>query len=275
MLASCLTLLLAAMGWTASAQPTPSLVRAISNAPKDAEDDIAKKLANPIANMVSVPFQWNYDRGRGLNESGSDNTLLFQPVIPISFSGGNTLIVRPIVQTTWLNNVNGNSGTGVSNLQLETFYAPSTGSSFIWGVGPYLSSPSISGDKYGSMQTGAGITFVALDQAGPWTYGFLGFQSWSVGGDATYGTQNNFYAQPFLAYVTKDAWTYSLNSQTVYNYDLQKAQVPFNAAVSKLVVTDGMPISYSVGVRYNASSLPGGAQGWGLRASITFVIPEK
>ena len=58
---------------------------------------IAKKLANPIANMISVPLQYQFSRGVGKNQGGSEQTLLFQPVMPFNLGGGDTFIVRPIV----------------------------------------------------------------------------------------------------------------------------------------------------------------------------------
>lgn len=236
--------------------------------------EIAKKLANPIADMVSVPFQWNWDQKTGKNGQGHDQTLLVQPVIPISLSGGNNFIVRPIVTTEMQSNVNGFSGTGMPGVQLETFYTPNTGSSLIWGVGPYLASPAGAGGHFGSQQTGGGVTGVVLDRKGAWTYGLLAFNSWNLGGSAISGTQNNLYWQPFVAYVTSDAWTYSLNTQSTYNYDMHRTQNPVNATLSKLIVTNGLPISYQIGARYNVTSMPGGAQGWGARASITFVFPK-
>lgn len=251
-----------------------SLGVATAAAASSDQEDIAKKLANPIANMVSVPIQWNWDQKTGKHGQGHDQTVLVQPVIPIGLKGGDTLIFRPIVTAEKQSNVNGFSGYGMQNVQLETFYAPNTGSSLIWGVGPYLSSPAGSSGHFGSQQTGGGVTGVVLDRQGPWTYGLLAFNSWNLGGSDKSGTQNNLYWQPFLAYVTSNAWTFSLNTQSAYNYDAHRTSNPINAMVSKLVVTNGMPISYQVGARYNATSMPGGPQGWGVRASITFVFSE-
>jgi hypothetical protein len=244
--------------------------------PSDAESkaEIAKKLANPIANMISVPIQWNWDQKTGKNGQGHDQTLLVQPVIPVGLSGGDSLIFRPIVTAEMQSNVNGFSGTGMQGVQLETFYAPNTGSSVIWGIGPYLASPAGASGRFGSQQTGGGVTGVVLDRTGPWTYGVLAFNSWNLGGSAISGTQNNLYWQPFVTYVTSNAWTFSLNTQSVHNYDAHRTQNPVNAQLSKLVVTNGLPISYMVGARYNVTSIPGGAQGWGARASITFVFSK-
>ena len=238
---------------------------------------IAKKLANPIANMISVPLQYEFSRGVGRNQGGSEQTLLFQPVMPFNLGGGDTFIVRPIVAGVREVSVQGASGQpysgyGIANVTIESFYAPNTNSSWIWGIGPYAQSPSITSSKFGSQQTGLGMTGVVLNRAGSWTYGLLGYQSWGVGGNADFGTQNNLYGQPFVAYTTKDAWTYTANMEALYNYDTRRTSNPLYIGASKLVVLDGIPFSFAAGPMYYVSNTPGGPSGWGARATATVVI---
>ena len=238
---------------------------------------IAKKLANPIANMISVPLQYEFSRGVGATQGGSEQTLLFQPVMPFNLGGGDTFIVRPIVAGVREVNVQGASGQpysgyGIANVTIESFYAPNTNSSWIWGIGPYAVSPVSNSGKFGSQQTGLGATGVVLNRAGPWTYGLLGYQSWSVGGNPDFGTQNNLYGQPFLAYTTKNAVTVTANMQALYNYDTRRTSNPLYVGASKLVVLGGVPFSFGAGPMYYVSNTPGGPSGWGARATATVVI---
>jgi len=238
---------------------------------------IAKKLANPIANMISVPLQYQFSRGVGANQGGSEQTLLFQPVMPFDLGGGDTFIVRPIVagaREVSVQNASGQSfsGYGIASVTIESFYAPNTNSSWAWGIGPYAQSPSGNSGKFGSQQTGLGATGAVLNRAGPWTYGLLGYQSWSVGGNPAFGTQNNLYGQPFIAYTTKDAVTVTANMEALYNYDTRRTSNPLYVGASKLLVLGGIPFSFGAGPMYYVSNTPGGPSGWGARATATVVI---
>jgi len=236
--------------------------------------DLASKLTNPVADLVSVPFQYNYDANIGANQKGTSNSLIVQPVVPVKLNNDWNYIVRPVVTLQSLSNVNGYSGSGAGPVVVETFFSPRAASEFIWGVGPVVSTPSLSGSHFGTSQTGAGVSAVGLWMKGPWTAGLLAYNTWNVGGSATYGTANNLYYQPFVSYVTKNAWTFSLNTQSTFNWDARRAENPMNATVSKLVKFGKQPVSFEVGARYYLSSVPGGPSGWGGRAQVTFLFVD-
>ncbi len=235
---------------------------------------LASKLTNPVADLIAVPFQYNYDANIGLNKKGTSNSLIIQPVIPIKLNNDWNYIVRPILTLESAGNINGFSGTGAGPITVETFFSPRATKGLIWGVGPIITTPSLSGNNFGTAQTGVGLTAVGLMMKAPWTVGLLSYNTWSTGGNALYGTANNLYYQPFISYVTKNAWTYSLNTQSTFNWDARRAENPMNATVSKVVKFGEIPVSLSAGARYYLSSVPGGPSGWGARASITFLFPK-
>lgn len=235
---------------------------------------LAAKLTNPVADLISVPIQFNSYRGLGEDGQGTAQDLVIQPVVPLSLNKDWNYILRPVLTLGAQNNVDGFSGAGAGPVVIETFLSPNTNSKFIWGVGPIISTPALSGNEFGTRQTGAGVSAVGLYMSQPWTVGLLAYRTWSVGGSDVAGTANNIYWQPFVSYVTRDAWTFSLNTQSSFNWDSRRSQNPLNATISKLVHVGKMPMSLSVGARYFLSSVPGGPSGWGIRAGVTLLFPK-
>lgn len=258
---------------TAVSMPTGG-VKAPGTAETENASQLAAKLTNPVANLISVPFQFNTYRGLGADGQGTAQDLVIQPVVPLTLNKDWNYIVRPVLTLGSQNNVDGFSGTGAAPVVIQTFLSPNNSSKFIWGVGPIISTPALSGNDFGTRQTGAGVSAVGLYMSAPWTVGLLTYQTWDVGGSDIAGTANNTYWQPFVSYVTGDAWTLALNTQSSFNWDSRRSQNPMNATVSKLVHVGDVPMSLSLGGRYYLSSVPGGPSGWGLRASVTLLFPK-
>ena len=249
-------------------------------APAAAEDtaDLAKQLTNPVASLISVPFQGNYNQGIG-PDNGDQTYVNVQPVIPFKLNDDWNLISRPIMPIISQDDIAGNSGNqwGLGNTQQSLFFSPSKPNhGIIWGVGPIAYLNTASDPLLGPEKWGLGPTGVALWMGGPWTVGILANQIWSVAGDSSEPDINQAYFQPFIAYTTKDAWTFTLNSESTYYWNTKKWSVPFNFQVAKLVTIDRQPISFFAGARYWALTPDdSGPNGWGARFGMTFLFPTK
>jgi hypothetical protein len=115
---------------------------------------------------------------------------------------------------------------------------------------------------------------VALTVYGPWTVGMLANHIWSYAGEADRRDISNTFLQPFAAYTWPNAWTLSVQSESVYNWKTEKWAVPVNVAASKLVRLGKLPVSLQAGIGYWAESPDAGAKGPRFRLQANFVLPK-
>lgn len=244
---------------------------------QDADNDLAKKLSNPVASLISVPFQFNYDSGYGPND-GNRETINIQPVIPITLNDDWNLISRTIVPVIWQNDVAGPSGSqfGIGDITQSFFLSPKepTAGGIVWGVGPVFLLPTATDDLLGTGKLGLGPTAVVLKQDGPWTVGALANHIWSVAGDGSRPDISSTFLQPFVSYTTSNAWTFTLNTESTYDWEANDWAVPVNFQVSKLVKFGEQPVSLSAGARYWATAPENGPDGWGFRVGLTLLFPK-
>ncbi len=251
---------------------------------EESGEELAKKLDNPISDLFSVPFQFNWENGIG----APDRTrfiLNIQPVMPFSLNDKTNLIVRivaPIVsQPPLLTSRFGPSGfgtSGVSDPLVSFFISPAKGK-IIWGLGPAISLPSTNDPTLGSQKWAAGPTFVALKQASGWTVGALVNQIWSFAGPPDRPSVSQMFLQPFVTYTTANLWTFAVNSETTANWEEHSPDrwnTPVNLMLSKLSIFGTFPASYQVGWGYFFAS-PENAFGatWKVRGAVTILLPKK
>jgi len=245
------------------------------------EAELAKKLQNPVAALVSVPFQNNWDFGLGPAHA-MKYTCNVQPVVPLGISEDWNLIIRTILpviyQEALVNNPKapgglGESHSGLGNTTQSFFFSPKAPvGGWILGAGPVGYYPTATESQLGPGEWGAGPTVVALQQKNGFTYGVLANQIWSFAG---WGNQevNAAFIQPFFGYTTKTYTTFTINSETTYNWAAHEATAPMNFMSQQLLKIHGQPVAFQFGYRYYIEK-PNGGPDWGLRFAITLLFPK-
>jgi hypothetical protein len=256
--------------------------------------DLAKQLSNPVASLVSVPFQFNWDQPVGPDDA-SRFVMNLQPVVPMSVSDDWNLILRwimPFVGQPVLFE-GGQPASGMGDIVASFFLSPARPGKLIWGAGPVLVLPTNSDPVLGSSRWSAGPTVVVLKQSGGFTYGMLANHVWSFAGPGTSGGVERAdvsasFLQPFVSYTTKSAVTIALNAEASANWRLYRTAadgsleekdgtdwtVPINMTVTKLTKFGPLPMSIGGGVGVFVET-PDGRPDWRLRLVATILLPRK
>lgn len=240
---------------------------------------LAKKLSNPVAALISVPLQLNYDQDIGPADDGERFALNIQPVIPIEINQDWNVISRTILPLIAQDDIFPGAGSqeGMGDIVQSLFFSPKapTANGWIWGAGPALLLPTGSDDFLTADKWAAGPTAVVLRQEGRWTYGALANHLWSYAGSDDRSDVDATFLQPFLSYTTPKAVTYSLNTETTYDWESDEASVPVNAGIAKVTRLGNQLVSVGFTLRYWVDSPDGGPEGFGARFVFTLLYPKK
>lgn len=240
-------------------------------------DDLAQQLANPVASLISVPFQLNYDRNLGASDDGSAWRLNVQPVVPFSLNDDWNLISRTILPIVSQRDVpfRGDDAFGLGDTVQSFFFSPKTPTEGGWilGVGPALLLPTATDDALGLDEWAIGPTAVALKQQGGWTFGTLANHLESFAGSDRADVSATFI-QPFVSFVTAGSTTYLVNTEATYDWNREEWSVPINFGVSQLITSGRTPVSIGANLRYWATAPDGQPSGWGIRLVYTLLFPK-
>ncbi|MDQ0316116.1 neuromedin U [Amorphus orientalis] len=245
-----------------------------------AATDLQVAAQNPIADLVSLPFQENLYFGGGLDEPLS--VLNIQPVFPVAFNDRWNVIFRPILPVISAPGAFPGDGrtTGLGDLLFETFLSPSTPletglGSITWGVGSALTLPTHTDDGLGSRTYSAGPAFVAFIVKAPFSYGFLAFNQWSFAGPQNAPDVNQLVFQPFVNFNLSDGW--SLQTSPVVTVDWTRSDdnvtLPIGGGVSKLTTIGKQPVKFSANLYYNALRPDSGPE-WQSQFQVTLLFPK-
>jgi len=248
-----LVLLIAVAGALQAQQPETDSARSERHAKTEAS--LAKAAQNPVANMVSLPLQYNYYTGGGL-DSASEMVLNLEPVLPLPIGKRWLIVSRTIVPFTSVPLPNGRQSGGIADIQEQAYLTSAKPSKFTWGVGPVFSFPTATNPVARTGQWGLGPTAVGLVMPGHWVIGALANNIWRIGGAAHGHVLNTFTLQPFVNYNLPNAW--AIFTGPIYTSDWsapegQRWTAPIGLGVSKITHIAEQPLNFVMQYYHNLS----------------------
>jgi hypothetical protein len=242
--------------------------------------DQAKQSQNPIADLISVPFQNNTNLNAG-PERETLNVLNVEPVVPVSLGSDWEVITRtilPVISEPPLS-PDGNRTNGLGDVLFSAFFSPRTSrGGWIWGVGPAIQAPTHSDAALGNNNWGLGPTFVVLhlEAGSPWVYGVLVNNVWSIGSSRFSRAYNNGLMQPFVNYNLSHG-TYLVSAPIVtVNWTAAGSQqwtVPLGGGIGKIIHLGRLPVNMQLSGYCNVAR-PTAGPNWQVRTQIQFLFPK-
>ena len=239
-------------------------------------EELAKAAQNPIASMISLPFQNNTNLNIGPNDS-TQNILNIQPVWPFEINDDWNFITRTIIPVVSNPDVLTGEGRvdGIGDTLFTGFLSPKDSGDVTWGVGPALLLPTATEDTLGQDTWGAGISAVVLTMPGKWVIGSLLSNVWSVGGGEA--DINLFTWQYFINYNLDDGWYVVTAPIITANWEADSDHrwtVPFGGGVGKIFRIGKQPINAQVSLYNNVVTPDDYGPEWQVRTQIQFMFPK-
>ncbi len=183
-------------------------------------------------------------------------------------------VVIPIIRQTDITAA-GKNQTMIGNSLMSLFISPvSPIDGWIIGAGLAVNLPTSTDSSTIPKVSSVGPTAVVLHQSNGFTVGALANHLVSFAGYNHNTKVNATYLQPFVSYTTSSTTTYSLESETTYNWENKKVDIPLNLTVAQVLKVGENTISVTGGVRYWAKNEITQTNSLGFRFAVTFLFPD-
>jgi hypothetical protein len=236
--------------------------------------ELAKKTQNPVGDLISLPFQFNFNTGGGLQDATFFNVNI-QPVIPFRLTENWNAISRTIVPVSSVPGPDGGPFSGFGDIQEEFFITPARPGAVIWGVGPALSVPTATAAPLRTGTWAMGPTAVVVKMTGAWVLGGLVAQWWPMTDNGGEPETDLFLLQPFINYNFGKGYALAFAPMITANWDAPSGQewtVPLGIGISRTTVFNRRPIQIGVQYYYNIEH-PDSAAGQTVRFVLSLLYP--
>lgn len=237
--------------------------------------ELADKLANPVASLISVPLQNNLIYGIG-PYNGSKYTINVQPVIPFKLTENLNLITRYILPVVDQRDVTGENTRqfGLSDATVTAFLAPKS-KKIILGIGPAFLVPTATNKLLGTEKFGVGPSALVMHQGKGLSIGFIANQIWSVAGNEGRSDFNQFYTQIFLTHSFKTGATLGVTSEITQNWEGKTTLITISPNIGGITKLGGQTVQLAIMPLIPLAGPEGAKPDWGLRAVLAFVFPSS
>ena len=246
----------------------------VGKAEESSTADLAKAAQNPLASMISLPFQNNTDTNVEVgSEEKIKNTLNIQPVWPIEWNDNWNLITRTIIPLI-SKPTEDSRENGLGDISFSGWFSPKESGKWVWGVGAMALLPT-GADKLTADKWSLGPTAVALTFNGPWVYGGLINNIWSVSGSGPKDI-NMMTLQPFINYNLSGGRYFTSSPLITANWEADSGQqwtVPLGLGYGKIFKLGNAPVNGQISLYHNVEGPANGAD-WQLRLQLQFMFPK-
>lgn len=214
---------------------------------------LAKQTQNPVADLVTIPIQFNWNTGGGLGDQ-TLQVINIQPVLPLALDDDWLLVSRTIVPLVNVPLPSGDRSTGIGDIQEQMYLTSTKPGKVIWGFGPIFSFPTATNDVLTTGQFALGADFVVLTMPGKWVIGAIANQLWRIGGSDNTTAINAFFVQPFINYNFHRGWSISTAPSITADWSAPSGQewtVPLGIGVSKVDRIGKQPVNLSLQYYHN------------------------